>query len=113
MWLMTKQGFYSVVQHRDDPDVVLVRARAQKDIEALREQIPDLDIYSDPHADYLWRAEVSREDWQAALVEFAEAIDYDNYKNAVQSKEHKTLYMQVWSTMLRLQRSTRDQLGAF
>lgn len=39
MWLITTQGFYSVVAHRTDPDRVLVRCRTQADIEALRVQI--------------------------------------------------------------------------
>ena len=38
MWVMTTQGFYSVVAHRDEPDSVIVRARTSEDIEALREQ---------------------------------------------------------------------------
>jgi hypothetical protein len=36
MWLVTTQGFYSVVAHRGDPDRVLVRARVREDLEALR-----------------------------------------------------------------------------
>ena len=35
MWLMTTRGFYSVVEHRDDADRLLVRARTREDIEAL------------------------------------------------------------------------------
>ena len=37
MWLMTARGFYSVVEHRDDADRLIVRARCQTDIAALRE----------------------------------------------------------------------------
>lgn len=61
MWLITTQGFYSVVAHRNRPDILLVRARAHADIEALRDQILDLEPYEDPRADYRWRTEVSRE----------------------------------------------------
>lgn len=37
MWLMTTRGFYSVVEQRDDANRLIVRARCQADIEALRE----------------------------------------------------------------------------
>src|SRR4051794_4472799 len=60
MWLVATQGFYSVVAHRRHPDRVIVRARAREDLEALRDQIPGLRVFSDPHADYRWRAVVTR-----------------------------------------------------
>ncbi len=47
MWLVTTQGFYSAVAHRDDPDKVLVRGRTRGDIEALREQIPSIEPFED------------------------------------------------------------------
>ena len=36
MWIFTTQGFYSAVEHREDPDRLIVRARTREDIEALR-----------------------------------------------------------------------------
>ena len=35
MWLITTQGFYSAVEHREDPERLIVRARTREDIEAL------------------------------------------------------------------------------
>ena len=32
MWLLTTRGFFSVVAHRNEPDAVLVRARARIDL---------------------------------------------------------------------------------
>src|SRR5436190_2792927 len=69
MWLFTTQGFYSVVAHRRDPDRLLVRARAREDLDALRDQIPELRIFSDPHADYRWRAVVTRAEWVATIAQ--------------------------------------------
>ncbi len=106
MWLLTTQGFYSVVEHRDDPDRLLVRARSRADIEALREQLPDLEPFSDDKADYRWRAVVTREDWAQALKALAGDIDYDNFKNAVsdrQSDERVRLYHEVWAILLKIQ----------
>ena len=106
MWLFTTQGFYSVVAHRRDPDRLLVRARAREDLEALRDQIPDLRIASDRTADYRWRAVVTRAEWVAAIAQLATEIDYDNFKSSVadrQGIERERLYMRVWAEMRKLQ----------
>lgn len=34
MWIAATSGFYSIVQHRDFPDQVLIRARVKKDLES-------------------------------------------------------------------------------
>ena len=106
MWVTTTQGFYSAVAHRDDPERVIVRARTREDIEALRSQIPDLDPFEDPSADYRHRAIVTKAEWVVALAELASEIDYDNFKNAVartQGPERAHVYAGVWSELLRLQ----------
>src|SRR3954463_13955345 len=100
MWLFTTQGFHSIVAHRRDPDRLLVRARAREDLEALREQIPELRIFSDSRADYRWRAVITRAEWVAAIAQLATEIDYDNFKNAVavrQGIERERLYSGVWA----------------
>lgn len=107
MWILTTQGFYSVVAHRDDPEELLVRARTRDDIEALREQIPALEPFEDPTADYRHRAVVSRVEWRAAVAQLVTGIDYDNFKDAVaarQGTERSRLYGRIWSILLDLQR---------
>jgi len=107
MWIATTQGFYSVVAHRDDADRLLVRSRTRDDIEALHEQIPSLEPFEDPSADYRHRAVVSRAEWLAALAQLVTEIDYDNFKDAVaarQGNERSHLYGRIWSILLELQR---------
>src|SRR5262249_21064498 len=104
----TTQGFYSAVQDLDDPNRILVRARAPKDLEALREQIPDLQTQdtSDAEHDYGWRAFVTRDQWTEAVARLAGEIDYGNFKNAVheqQGPERAHIYMRVWTDLLELQ----------
>lgn len=106
MWLVTTQGFYSVVQHRRDHDKLLVRARTREDIEALRVQIPDLRPFSDSRADYRWRAVVTRAEWIAALAQLVSEIDYPNFKSAVGSRqgaERAHVYGEVWRILASLQ----------
>ncbi|CAN5155318.1 hypothetical protein BH24ACT23_BH24ACT23_10200 [soil metagenome] len=78
MWLVSTQGFYSVVRHRRDPDKLIVRSRVREDLEELREQIPALRVFSDDSADYRWRAVVTQAEWVAAVAQLATEIDYDN-----------------------------------
>ena len=113
MWLLTTQGFYSVVAHRDDPDKLLVRARTRADIEALGEQIPAIEPFEDPAADYRYRAVVSRAEWLVALAQLVTELDYDNFKNAVagrQGSERAALYGVLWRELRRLQRSRDDDI---
>lgn len=106
MWLFTTQGFYSVVRHRDDPTKLIVRCRAEEDLDALREQIPNLEVFTDQQADYRWRAVVSEAEWVGALAQIAISIDYDNFKSKVserQGHERSRIYSHVWGELLSLQ----------
>lgn len=110
MWLFTTQGFYSAVAHRDDPERVIVRARAREDLEALKEQIPTLRILEDARADYRYRAIVTLEQWVAAAAILAAGIDYDNFKAAVarrQGPERERVYVRVWAALAELPRRRR------
>ena len=59
MWIMLDKGFISMVQHKDDPDLMLVRARVGADLANVFGD--DIDIVEDPSADYLYRAVVTRQ----------------------------------------------------
>ena len=81
---MTTRGFYSAVQHRDDPELIMLRARCQKDLLALQELLPELEPYSELGSDYAWRAVISQKNWQHALTQLAAEIDYPNFKRKKQ-----------------------------
>ena len=101
MWLMTTRGFYSVVEHRDDADRLLVRARCQADIAALADLVDGEPVRLED-ADYAWRVEVTRDEWQAAMQVLVGEITYPNFKSAVGDPEHRDAYMKVWGVMLAL-----------
>lgn len=110
MWVFTDRGFYSVVQDTGDPSMLVVRARAEGDLVALREFIPDLEIVELPNRDYEFRAYVERVEWEAALVELAERIDYSNFKDAVtarQGKPRHDIYLRIWGAGLAIGRLGR------
>ena len=118
MWLITENGFGSIVAHRDKEGVLLVRARSKGDLEtfcrvAAEEGIDGFDpegIWEDPSADYRWRMEVG----QAAVGELArvlvERIDYDNFKSRVGRGDpaREGIYHGVWSALLKIEQSDRS-----
>jgi hypothetical protein len=115
MWLMHTRGFFSVVQHRDDPDTVLVRARVRGDLENLVNLaktdlgVPKgaLKIEEPDFSDYAARIIMPRATWVALSAALAEEIDYPNFKDAVKNRQgrHRAkVYMDVWSKLLSLQK---------
>ena len=106
MWLFTKNSFVSIVQHREQPDDVLVRARAKKHLARLFPETAD-QIWHDSEADYPWRLIVSKQ----ALAERVSAyilqnLSYDNFK-AAQEKDDPAwprFLHAVWAEGLRLEK---------
>ncbi len=102
MWLMTKYGFFSAVEDRDNDGVVIVRARDTGDIENLSEML-NIDYFYTPTADYPYRLRCSKEAWADVVARWASQIDYDNFKDAVKRSgqiRHANAYGQVWAEML-------------
>lgn len=76
MWIMSTHGFVSVVQHRRDPELLMVRARVEDDLHAW---FPGKPVKVDAGADYLYRVVVTRDEFAMALLAEAEGIDYDSH----------------------------------
>jgi len=117
MWLQTNIGFFSVVEHRENPDLVLIRARAREDLENLCEQaaeaaegFDDRFIIEDRLADYQWRLIAPRDAWVQVLTNLTNDIDYDNFKTAVgeKNKDRASLYLNIWTILRRIQYPESD-----
>lgn len=110
MWLMTTQGFYSTVEHREDSALVLVRARAQEDLQNLERQLPGAAarIRYDADADYCWRLIATREEWTLAVARLIQEVDYDNFKSAVgrgkSGWDRERIYHRVWSALTAIEK---------
>lgn len=106
MWLFIPDGFYSVVQKRQDrrKDTLTVRTRNRADIDALvAKHFPDAKPYKVAFSDYEWRIRVPKQDWARALARMALEIDYSNFKDEVtrrQGHERHDAYLRVWSALL-------------
>lgn len=104
MWVMTTGGYVSAVQHRDNPALVMVRARDHASLADLCKQL-ELDagkaIYSDFPSDYPYRVVITKEQFATFLVtEVTERLDYTNFKSAakkVRGEKYARFLMSVWS----------------
>lgn len=115
MWIFGTDWFVSVVAHRTQPDMVLVRARLHDDLKRFlrlgysKKKMPK--IWADKNADYRFRALVP----QAAVADMAQKavqeIDYDNFKNEASKRskinnegpERGWALHSVWDAMFDLQ----------
>lgn len=107
-----------MVEHRDNDELVLIRARAREDLVNLTaydgEGFDEKHIIEDLKADYQWRLIVPRAAWIEVLTKLTTDIDYDNFKDAVKEKQgadRASLYMSIWSILRRLQFPERDRYG--
>jgi 8-oxo-dGTP pyrophosphatase MutT (NUDIX family) len=108
MWLMTKFGFFSIVDKPEDKGkgMLTIRARVRKDLDSLRHYLPQMgEIVSNAGSDYRFRVRVKKEDWAAASSKIALDIDYPNFKDKVakeQGKSRASIYGKVWSALFDL-----------
>jgi len=113
MWVISKYGFASAVQHTEKPRWVLVRARDKGDLQEFCEVARDCDvpgfseeaIEENPSADYRFRMTVRDEDWAQLVKVLALGIDYPNFRNEVASVDPAGagIYGGVWLELMKIQ----------
>ena len=97
MWICLKDSFLSIVKDPEaTSDTLLVRARRAEDIMAVW---PGAVVRSTPKRDYQFRADITRKEVAAALVDLVYDIDYSNFKNTVTDKDRHLAYAKIWTTM--------------
>ncbi len=120
MWLLTRYGFFSVVQARQmengkvtqlpDPQRMMIRARDRSHLENLRRRFSPLattEILETSHTDYRYRMIVSRQEWLSLAGELAQDVDYGNFKGVCGrspdlGSEYNAMLHDVWARGLRL-----------
>jgi hypothetical protein len=101
MWIFTETGFVSAVQHRDNPEYLMVRARDRESLESLAAML-SIEIKSTPNADYPYRLVATKEDVKSWMNDSIDFLGYSNFKNQVaitRGKEYAYALGSVWSTM--------------
>jgi hypothetical protein len=109
MWLFTKQGFISIVQHRDDPDLMRVRARVRADLERCFPR-REAEIIEDRVADYRWHLNVPRAEVAEYLMFAIEDLDYVSHVKeeialGLAPAARMDAMYDIWSAMWRVQQS--------
>ena len=105
MWLMTKHGFYSIVEKK--PGEFHIRARVPKDLENLVERVPlpESEILSTKSADYHYRIIAGKGEVLKVMQFLGETVDYSNFKNRIEElpdqEQRHGLYSEVWGLLLR------------
>lgn len=105
MWLITKIGFFSVVQKPDDVEAgtLTVRARVKYDLQRLGTYVDFVTpISTSLNTDYRYRVKVKREQLADAMVKLVYDIDYDNFKDVVkeeQGRQRAYVYSDVWEAL--------------
>src|SRR5262245_838848 len=104
MWLMTKHGFYSIVEKK--PSEFHVRARVRKDLENLvaRVPLPGAKIHASKGADYPFRIVTGKGDVLKVMQFLGETLDYPNFKDTAARKPDQQTklgaYHAVWERLL-------------
>ena len=103
MWIFLNNAFVSAVQHNDDPELLVVRARVEGHLE--RFFGPGIDVERHPERDYLFRTVVSKLMFEMVLSDHAAKIDYGNFKDSIGFEDNAYHHAchDVWSDMNRLQ----------
>lgn len=105
MWVCFNDAFISVVQDRNQPDRVCVRARRSKHLQLL---FPDSEVILTPQADYTCRVFVSKRMFCNLLRSRIATMDYTNFKNSVADHSLHELYSDFWLSHWTYQQQGRD-----
>jgi len=101
MWIFTKRGFLSIVQHNAMPGYFQVKSRVAGPLEELW---PDHEVEVIDWADYRFRITIPKDEVLPVLMEEAEDVLYTSFKNECEADEgyHYAL-TRVWAIMYNYQ----------
>ena len=101
MWIFTKYGFISVVQHNSLEDCFQVKSRVVEPLEILW---PEIDIEIIDWADYRFRITIEKDKVFDILSKEIQNVNYTSFKNEcyVDHDYHDAL-VRVWNTMYNYQ----------
>jgi hypothetical protein len=99
MWIFLNDAFFSIVADMEDPEVLVVRARVQGDLE--RTFGSDLDIIESDDSDYRFRVFLYRDFVAHVIHEKVLHVDYYNFKSSIakDDKDRNHFYLRVWAVM--------------
>lgn len=113
MWMMTKIGFFSIVEKPKGK--ICIRARCREDLENLIEEVigrpfDPIDIQTTLRNDYPYRLFISRDEFMQVFDEFLKLVTYSNFKNEVgkTNPKREKLYHQVWALLRQIEKEEKN-----
>lgn len=108
MWILSQQGFYSVVSKpwNRDQETLTIRSRVRSDLESLSDYLPDMgSIIESTDSDYRFRTVAAQQATANAIAKLVAQIDYDNFKAqiGIESRQRASIYGNVWANLLKLE----------
>lgn len=101
MWLMTKHGFYSIVEKVHGE--FHVRARERQDLQNLIDRVPlqGVEVIDTPDGDYVARLVVDGTVVLRILEFLGKTLDYSNFKSKIDRTPDQANkpYHEVWGVM--------------
>lgn len=107
MWTMTTTGFTSAVEYRDDPSLLVIRARDKDSLMNLASDLglePDA-VYTSFPSDYPFRVLVPKTRYAQWVFDQVLGIEYDNFKSHAATErdgDYVRFLHEVWSAGLAL-----------
>jgi hypothetical protein len=93
-WLCFNDAFLSVVNHRSDQRLLVVRARKAEHLRNVF--VSNAEITVTPDRDYKYRTVADRKTVAKIVASRIERIDYGNFKDSVKSHQLHDLYAEFW-----------------
>jgi hypothetical protein len=100
MWIFTKDAFLSIVDKGATRGDLMVRGRAEGDIERV---FPGAKVVKGAGTDYLFRASIPRKKVAEVIAEQIMSIDYLNFKGATTEDDRHDAYFGAWRSMMAFQ----------
>lgn len=112
MWIFTTHGFFTAVENRDDPNMLIVRCRVREDMNNIRRRyFPTLSkttFHND--FDYPYRANITKLEYAKGMARTVMDIEYERFKPAVQGvqgKKRADMYTGLWWKIIELERDPK------
>lgn len=111
MWIMTKIGFYSIVEKPKGR--ICIRSRSVADMIQLQLRIyQDGEVQETLLADYRYRMTITREYFEQEFSELVKFVTYNNFKDEIKkhNKHREMLYHQVWNILRNIEREEESEI---
>ncbi len=110
MWIFTRQGLLSIVECRDDKDMLtcdlVVRSRQRKTLSTIFPGFQN-EIIENRKADYRFRLILQKEIVKQAIGNTIDDINYDNFKSSIADDDYHDALLNIWIIFRRFAMETK------